>query len=158
MIEKSDRYDPKMRLAATRKRPIKSEVPGLPGDFSRERGVDMNAQTLWNGRRGLLMASATPGSAVAYQAGDAAAEAGVVQRNMATTAAAGRAHPGDGFALMSLVSERIAQFFDELDALAWSRQQQSREAWLAGAQNLAELESRVRQLDGSLGLPGRALW
>jgi hypothetical protein len=118
----------------------------------------MKARSLWNGRHGLLMASATPGSAVAYQAGIAAGRDGVVQRNMATTAAAGRAGEGDGFALMSLVTERIAQFFDELDALAWSRQQQSREAWLAGSQNLAELESRVRQLDGSHGLPGRALW
>ena len=118
----------------------------------------MNAQSLWNGRRGLLMASATPGSAAAYQAGIAASTENVVRRNMSTTAAQGRAGQGDGFALMSLVTERIAQFFDELDALAWSRQQQSREAWLAGAQNLAELESRVRQLDGSHGLPGRALW
>jgi len=117
----------------------------------------MNAQSLWNGRRGLLMASSTPGSAAAYQAGTAAGDENVVRRNMSTTAAQGRVGRGDGFALMSLVSERIAQFFDELDAFAWSRQQQSREAWLAGSQNLAELESRVRRLDGQ-GLPGRALW
>ncbi len=118
----------------------------------------MNAQSLWNGRRGLLMASATPGSAAAYQAGAVADSQIVVQRNMTTNAAPGRAGQGDGFALMSLVTERIAQFFDELDALAWSRQQRSCEAWLAGSQNLAELETRVRQLDGSHGLSGRALW
>lgn len=118
----------------------------------------MNAQSQWNGRRGLLMASATPGSAAAYQAGITAGNENVVQRNMATSAAPGRDRHGDGFVLMSLVTERIAQFFDELDALAWSRQQRSREAWLAGSQNLAELETRVRQLDGSHGLPGRALW
>ena len=118
----------------------------------------MNAQSLWNGRRELLMASATPGSAVAYQARTAVGSEDVVQRNMATIAARGRAARGDGFSLMSLVTERIAQFFDELDALAWSRQQQSRETWLAGSQNLAEVESRVRQLDGSQSLPGRALW
>jgi hypothetical protein len=118
----------------------------------------MNAQSLWNSRRGLLMASATPGSAAAYQAGLAGDTENVVRRNMSTTAAQGRDGQGDGFALMSLVTERIAQFFDELDSLAWSRQQHSREAWLADAQNLAELESRVRQLDGDHGLPGRALW
>lgn len=118
----------------------------------------MNAQSLWNSRRGLLMASATPGSAAAYQTGMAARTENMVRRNMSTTAAQGRDGQGDGFALMSLVTERIAQFFDELDALAWSRQQKSREAWLAASQNLADLESRVRQLDGSHGLPGRALW
>jgi len=118
----------------------------------------MSARSLWNGRRGLLMASATPGSAAAYQAGTAVGSENVVQRNMATTAAPGRSGRADGFALMSLVTERIALFFDELDALAWSRQQASRETWLAGSQNAAELETRVRQLDGSHGLPGRALW
>ena len=118
----------------------------------------MSAQSLWNGRRGLLMASATPGSATAYQAGTAAGSENVLQRNMVTTAAPGCPGRADGFALTSLVTERIVQFFDELDALAWSRQQASRETWLGRSQNLAELETRVRQLDGSLGLPGRALW
>ena len=59
---------------------------------------------------------------------------------------------------MGLVMQRIAQFFDELDVLAWSRQQASREAWLAKSQNLADLEERIRELDGSDGMPGRALW
>jgi len=104
------------------------------------------------------MASSTPGSAAAYQAETAALSGNVVRRNMSTNGAQGRVAQGDGFALMSLVSERIAQFFDGLDAFAWSRQQQSREAWLAGSQNLAELESRVRQLDSSQDQSGRALW
>lgn len=118
----------------------------------------MNEQVISNSRRGMLMASGNPGSAIAYQAGTMPVSANLVRRNMSGSAVSGRAATGDGFALMSLVTQRIAQFFDELDALAWSRQQASRETWLAKSQNLADLENRIRELDGSHGLPGRALW
>jgi hypothetical protein len=120
--------------------------------------MNMNTQSLSNDRRRLLMASASPGSSMAYQAGLGSEQGDVVRRNMSSDALSGRPVVGDGLEVMAFVTRRIAQFFDELDALVWSRQQASRETWLAKSQNLAELESRMRELDGRHGAPGRALW
>jgi hypothetical protein len=40
-----------------------------------------------------------------------------------------------------------ASFWDRLDRWAWRLAQKDREAYLAKAQNLAELEARIRDLD-----------
>jgi hypothetical protein len=42
-------------------------------------------------------------------------------------------------------------FWDRLDRWAWDRVQQEREAYLAKAQNLADLEERMRRLDDCRG-------
>jgi hypothetical protein len=42
-------------------------------------------------------------------------------------------------------------FWDRIDRWAWKQVQKEREAYLAKAQNLAELESRMRDLDSVRG-------
>jgi hypothetical protein len=41
-------------------------------------------KTLWNERFGMLLASGSPGSALAYQLGVASAESGMLRRGIAT--------------------------------------------------------------------------
>jgi len=46
----------------------------------------MKIKTIWNERFGMLMASGSPGSALAYQLGSGAPEPYLMRRNMATMA------------------------------------------------------------------------
>jgi len=121
----------------------------------------MKLRTLWDEPLGMLMASGSPGSALAYQLGQAEFEAGMVRRNTPTpdvravdktkaNRAAAPALPARGW---------IGRLFDRIEAWAWERELRQREAYLAQAHDLYDLERRMRQLDGDDFLSrGRALY
>ena len=52
----------------------------------------MNMKTLWSERFGMLLASGSPGSALAYQLGVAQAETGMMRRSIATAEVESKPH------------------------------------------------------------------
>ena len=130
----------------------------------------MKLRTLWDEPLGMLMASGSPGSALAYHLGQATFEPGMVRRNKTSDAPA---KPGDRAAAGSTTNQTKAtsdasrgpsvrgwfgRMFDRLEAWSWEREMRQREAYLAQAQDLYDLERRMRQLDGDDFLSrGRAL-
>ena len=122
----------------------------------------MKLRTLWDEPLGMLMASGSPGSALAYQLGQTQFEAGMVRRNTTSHDAVGKATDktkANRSAPPSLPARGwIGRLFDRIEAWAWERELRQREAYLAQAQDLYDLERRMRQLDGDDFLSrGRAL-
>jgi hypothetical protein len=112
----------------------------------------MNIKTLWNERFGMLMASGSPGSALAYQLGSTVSEADVVRRK---SDAAGPETDGQNAQSTTASSghglrEWLRQAFDRLDAWSWAREMRAAEAYLAQAQTHADLEQRMRHLHDQL--------
>lgn len=69
-------------------------------------------------------------------------------------AAATTAQPADlvqgkkrGF--FTILGERITAYAERLQLSHWERSLRAREAYLAHAQNIADLENRMRELDGA---------
>ena len=112
----------------------------------------MSARSLFNERFGMLMACASPGSAMAYHLGAGAAKPDLVRRGSngearQTTASKPRS-----------VTHWLQRAFDRLEQWSWERQMRSQEAYLSQATDLCDLEARIRQLDDGDGLSrGRAL-
>jgi hypothetical protein len=50
----------------------------------------------------------------------------------------------------------LARFFDRLEARVWEREQRAREAYLADAVDLADLEDRMRRYDRAVARQNRA--
>jgi hypothetical protein len=113
----------------------------------------MNPKTLWDERMGMLMACGSPGSALAYHLGQTTFEPLMVRRSTdpegsvdksarapATSAAtSGATHSVKGW---------LARALHRLETWSWQRQLREREAYLAQAKDLADLEARMRDLDG----------
>lgn len=121
----------------------------------------MKLRTLWDEPLGMLMASGSPGSALAYQLGQTEFELGMVRRNTASpeSNAAGSTKANRGASPVSPGRGWIGRLFDRIEAWAWERELRQREAYLAQAQDLYDLERRMRQLDGDDFLSrGRALY
>jgi len=112
----------------------------------------MSARNLFNERFGMLMACASPGSALACHLGKTISEPGLLERSGKTATAAERsskARPGTGW---------LGGLFDRLEQWSWERQMRAQEAYLSNAMDLRDLEARMRQLDNGDGLSrGRAL-
>jgi len=118
----------------------------------------MKLRTLWDEPLGMLMASGSPGSALAYQLGQAKFEAGMVHRNRAAQASTAKPTANRGASPTRSNRGLIGRVFDRIEAWAWERELRQREAYLAQAQDLYDLERRMRQLDGDDFLSrGRAL-
>ena len=118
----------------------------------------MKLRTLWDEPLGMLMASGSPGSALAYQLGQAEFESGMVRRNTASQGATDKAKPNASTPPALPARGWIGRLFDRIEAWAWERELREREAFLAQAQDLYDLERRMRQLDGDDFLSrGRAL-
>lgn len=49
---------------------------------------------------------------------------------------------------LAALAARIAAFADRLEAQHWQRSLRARESYLAQSQNVADLENRMRELDG----------
>jgi hypothetical protein len=49
------------------------------------------------------------------------------------------------------VGARRAGFFERIDRWFWRQQMRDREAYLAGAHDIFELEERIRRLERSVG-------
>jgi len=120
----------------------------------------MNRKTLWDQRLGMLMACGSPGSALAYHLGQTTLEPEMVRRNKATLeslppsppeAAQSDSHP---WSFTSWIQRGCAR----LEAWAWQRELRRREAYLAQASDLADLEARMREMDREVFTShGRAL-
>jgi uncharacterized protein DUF3563 len=107
----------------------------------------MSARSLFNERFGMLMACASPGSAMAYHLGTSTAEDNLVQRTRAPVSVGEEAEsqPRSG-------RNWLSRALDRLEKWSWERQLRADEAYLAEATDLCDLEARIRQLDGSDGL------
>ena len=120
----------------------------------------MNPKTLWDERLGMLMACGSPGSALAYHLGQTTFQPMMVRRNTATgvspddiervpapgTAANAEVETDTG--PIESVRSWIRRAFERLETWSWQRQVREREAYLAQATDLADLEARMRDLDG----------
>ena len=96
----------------------------------------MSSKSVFNERFGMLMACASPGSAVAYHLGQAGKKAGLVQRENSVDGKV--ATPAAGW---------LRRAMDRLEQWSWERQIRSQEAYLSQATDLCDLESRIRTLD-----------
>jgi hypothetical protein len=95
----------------------------------------MKSTTLWNQKLGMLMACASPGSALAFHLGVTSNETDLMRRTQAADGGAGG------------LFARLERWFDKLE-------QQERERYLAQAQTVADLEARMRNIDtGRFWLP-----
>jgi len=116
----------------------------------------MNPKTLWDERLGMLMACGSPGSALAYHLGQStfgpmmvhrsSSPEGCVDAPTASTATSGEAKADT--AAIGSVKGWLARAWRRLETWSWQRQLREREAYLAQAKDLADLEVRMRDLDG----------
>lgn len=98
----------------------------------------MSSKSVFNERFGMLMACASPGSAVAYHLGEAGNKAGFVQRESTVDGKVAAVAPRAGW---------LRRAMDRLEQWSWERQIRSQEAYLSQATDLCDLESRIRTLD-----------
>lgn len=120
----------------------------------------MNQRTLWDERLGMLMACGSPGSALAYHLGQTTFGSTMVQRS--TARETGPAQPDRLPALGTTASTEsradtrgarskagwLTRAWRRLEVWSWQRQVREREAYLAQAKDLVDLEARMRDLDG----------
>jgi uncharacterized protein DUF3563 len=107
----------------------------------------MSARSLFNERFGMLMACASPGSALAYHLGTTKSEADLVRRTSTPVQAGGKAAPQPNSG-----KNWLSRALDRLEQWSWERQLRDDEAYLAEATDLCDLEARIRRLDGGDGL------
>lgn len=120
----------------------------------------MNPRTLWDERLGMLMACGSPGSALAYHLGQTTFNPMMVQRSIgpegsldepvrapaSSAATSGEAETDP--AAVPAAESWLARAWRRLETWSWQRQMREREAYLARATDLADLEARMRDLDG----------
>jgi hypothetical protein len=108
----------------------------------------MKAKALRNQKLSMLMACASPGSALAFHLGLVSNEARLVRRTQGhQDAASGPAAQGSALGWLTGVFARLEQWAEERD-------RRERERYLAQAQTVADLEARMRELDtGRFWLP-----
>ncbi len=117
----------------------------------------MKTKTIWNERFGMLMASGSPGSALAYQLGNSLSGSGYDAsqyndgQDHGSCRGTGQARGPDG-RLRGWVG-----LFDRFEAWTYAREMREIEAYLAQAQNHADLEARMRHLHDDLLSRARSL-
>ena len=130
----------------------------------------MKINTIWNERFGMLMASGSPGSALAYQLGNSLSRAYMMRRNTATVKSPEAADPAQAPAretqapagktqapARKTLGGWLRSLFDRFEAWTYAREMREIEAYLAQAQNHADLETRMRHLHDDLLSRARAL-
>ena len=115
----------------------------------------MSMKTIWNERFGMLMASGSPGSALAYQLGNSLSGPDMMRRNTATSRSTEAGEPAKAPA--RALGRWLRDLFDRLEAWTYAREMREIEAYLAQAQNHADLEARMRHLHDDLLSRARAL-
>jgi hypothetical protein len=115
----------------------------------------MNVKTIWNERFGMLMASGSPGSALAYQLGNSLSGSHMMRRNRATAGSTEAGEPAKAPARAR--GMWLRDLFDRFEAWTYAREMREIEAYLAQAQNHADLEARMRHLHDDLLSRARAL-
>ena len=114
----------------------------------------MKTKTIWNERLGMLMASGSPGSALAYQLGNSQSCPDMMRRNIATVKSP---EVETGKAPVRTLGAWLRSLFDRFEAWTYSREMREIEAYLAKAQNHADLEARMRHLHDDLLSRARSL-
>jgi|GEM_PF-3364030 hypothetical protein len=124
----------------------------------------MKRKTLWNERFGMLMASGSPGSALAYELGSSVSEpilthSNTEPRGSAPGATGAQTNPAPSAAIrfVGTVSKWLRHAIDRLAESSWDREMREIEAYLAQARDTADLEYRMRRLHDSLLSRARAL-
>jgi Protein of unknown function (DUF3563) len=131
----------------------------------------MKTKAVWTDSLALLAACASPGSALAYHQGQGIVEPMMPHRNMRErvlprVTSAGTAEPKNGSPAAGSQSEEalvrpaagwFRRLFARLEEWSWKMETREREAYLAQAQNLSDLEARMRRLDDAVLSRGRAL-
>jgi hypothetical protein len=115
----------------------------------------MKTKTIWNERFGMLMASGSPGSALAYQLGNSHSGPDMMRRNTTTVKAPEAVETGKAPA--RTFGAWIRNLFDRFETWSYTREMREIEAYLAQAQNHADLEARMRHLHDDLLSRARAL-
>ena len=121
----------------------------------------MYLKTLWNEQAGMLMAAASPGSALAFSLGRAAfpaTEPKMMRRTIATDSASQESQPAPSQSKSNepaVAADRqepkkswLRRMFERHELRSWQREMRRREAYLAQARDLYDLEYRMRELDG----------
>src|SRR5512139_2320848 len=108
----------------------------------------MRSNTSGGSKFTLLMACASPGSALAYHLGLASNQAGLMRRT--TIADSQATHQGTGPGVSGTPTQRVVSWLTGLPAAVarWyaARERQELERYLAQAQNVSDLEARMRDL------------
>ena len=115
----------------------------------------MKIKTIWNERFGMLMASGSPGSALAYQLGSSVSAPDMMRRNTTTVKSPEPVDPAKAPARS--LGGWLRSLFDRFEAWTYAREMREIEAYLAQAQNHADLEARMRHLHDDLLSRARAL-
>ena len=132
----------------------------------------MKLKRLLDERISMLMAIGTPVKSSTYGLGQPALESNMMHRNMVAKMPA---DPRNQVRVRSVTEQTeskhgasrapsirswlgLGRLFDRLEAWSWERETREREAYLAQAQDLYDLEARMRHLDGDeFSRRGRAL-
>ena len=116
----------------------------------------MKTKTIWNERFGMLMASGSPGSALAYQLGNGLLRPDMMRRNTPTVKATAAAkEPAKPQVRPS--GSWLGRLFERFEAWTYAREMREIEAYLAQAQNHADLEARMRHLHDDMLSRARSL-
>jgi hypothetical protein len=111
---------------------------------------------LRNNTLNMLLACGSPGSALAYHLKPALVQPGLMHRNMAGETQANGVAEAAAVVAPADTSAAIAPFsvwgwimgvFDYLERRSWEHEMRERETYLAGAQNVFDLENRMRELE-----------
>ena len=118
----------------------------------------MKPETLINRRLGLLAASASPASALAFTLGLTTFAPEMLQR-MESPGEVEQVPAAAENSTTRTPSARswLGRIIDRLETWSWEREVQAREAYLAQSQDLFDLEARMRHLDDDVHSRGRAL-
>jgi hypothetical protein len=108
-------------------------------------------------RLAMLLACGSPGSAMAYHGLTPRFEADLLQRNQVESTGMTVATVPPRAARPSVIAAWISRLVRPFREPLWQRELRDREAYLAGAQNISDLEVRMRTLERATLSRGRAL-
>lgn len=98
-------------------------------------------------RLAMLLACGSPGSAAAYHGLTPRFEADLMQRNEGGSVATKEPAAPRRAALAALITAGVATLVRPFRESIWQQELRDREAYLAGAQNIADVEARMRALE-----------
>lgn len=98
-------------------------------------------------RLAMLLACGSPGSAAAYHGLPPRFEVDLMQRNATEAASAREPEPIPGATSAPLVAAWFDRLIRPFRESIWQQELRDREAYLAGAQNIADVEARMRVLE-----------
>jgi hypothetical protein len=121
----------------------------------------MMRKTIWNERFGMLMASGSPGSAIAYELGSSVSKP-ILTHSKIDADGSPAAMPSDpppaaGMRFWRALKAWLRDTADRFAESSWNREMRQIESYLAQAQDTADLEHRMRRLHENLLSRARTL-